>query len=218
MAEFIPFVYTKLSPEEEQRRAAEFYSLCVRRRSIREFATTPVTRTLLERVILTAGSAPSGANRQPWHFVVVTDPDLKRRIRHAAEAEEKKSYEHRMSQEWLDDLAPLGTDWHKEFLETAPALIVVFSKIHDLEDGKPHKNYYVKESVGIAVGFLLLAIHSAGLVSLTHTPSPMDFLGKILHRPDNERAFLVVPVGYPAEATRVPAIDRKSLDEISTWL
>ncbi|MBE0557162.1 MAG: nitroreductase family protein [Proteobacteria bacterium] len=218
MTEFIPFEYLRLSPEEQRTRASEFYALCRRRRSIREFSTTPVAREILERLVLTAASAPSGANRQPWHFVVVTDTELKKKIRQAAEEEEKESYERRMPQEWLNDLAPLGTDWHKEFLETAPSLIAVFAKSYDLKDGQRHKTYYVKESVGIAAGFLLLAIHNAGLVALTHTPSPMDFLAKLLDRPENERAFLLVPVGYPKEGTMVPAIGRKSLDEISTWL
>jgi nitroreductase len=218
MAEFVAFKPSTLSPEDQRRQAKDFYSLCQRRRSIREFSDVPVPKDILETLILTAGSAPSGANRQPWHFVVVTNPLLKKEIRQAAEAEEKESYEHRMPQDWLDDLAPLGTDWHKEFLEIAPALIVVFAKGYDLEDGRRHKNYYVRESVGIAAGFLLLAIHNAGLVSLTHTPSPMDFLGRVLNRPESERAFLLMPVGYPKEGTLVPKIGRKSLTEISTWL
>jgi nitroreductase len=171
----------------------------------------------LDTLIRTAGTAPSGANKQPWRFIVVTDPELKRKIRIAAEKEEKQNYERRMSQEWLNDLAVLGTDWHKEFLETAPALIAVFSVEYEKEDGRIRRNYYVKESVGLAVGFLILAIHNAGLVSLTHTPSPMHFLQKLLDRPSNERPFVLIPVGYPAEDVMVPNIQRKPLDRISVW-
>ena len=215
---FIPFEHTALSLEEQRTRALDFLAFCRRRRSIREFALTPVPQDLLASLVLTAASAPSGANRQPWHFVVVTDAALKKTIREAAEAEEKENYENRMPDEWLQDLAPLGTDWHKEFLETAPALIAVFAKNFDLDERSQHKNYYVKESVGIAVGFLLLAIYNAGLVALTHTPSPMDFLARLLNRPPNERAFVLIPVGYPKPGTVVPAISKKSLPEVSTWL
>ena len=218
MAEFSLFEHAKLSPEEQCARAESFHRLCSRRRSIREFSRSPVPLEVLRTIILTAASAPSGANRQPWHFVIVTDPELKKKIRVAAEEEEKKSYEQRMPQEWLEDLAPLGTDWRKEFLEDAPALVAVFAKGYDLDDRRKHRNYYVKESVGIAVGFLLLAIHNAGLVALTHTPSPMDFLTRLLNRPDNERPFVLLPVGYPKEGTMVPVLRRKSIDEISTWL
>ena len=172
----------------------------------------------MENIIRTAGTAPSGANKQPWRFIVVTDPELKRKIRIAAENEEKQNYERRMSQEWLDDLAVLGTDWHKEFLEVAPALIVVFSVEYENEGDRIQKNYYVKESVGLAVGLLIAAIHNAGLVSLTHTPSPMHFLQKILNRPSNERPFVLIPVGYPAENVKVPNISRKPLDQIAVWL
>lgn len=168
----------------------------------------------METIIATAGTAPSGANKQPWKFVLVDDPALKREIRSAAEKEEKESYQHRMPQEWLDDLEPLGTDWHKEFLEIAPWLIVVFREKYRIEEGKQRKNYYVDESVGIACGFLLAAIHNAGLASLTHTPSPMNFLRDILGRPQNEVPYLLIPVGYPAEGAEVPDITRKQLDEI----
>jgi len=169
-------------------------------------------------LIKTAGTAPSGANKQPWCFIIVTDPELKREIRIAAELEEKQNYEHRMSKEWLNDLADLGTDWHKEFLEVAPALIVVFSVEYEKDGDRARKNYYVKESVGLAVGLLIVAIHNAGLVSLTHTPSPMHFLQRILNRPSNERPFVLIPVGYPAENVTVPNIRRKQLREISVWL
>jgi nitroreductase len=214
MPDFIPYNYIPISEPEQLRRAREFCELCTRRRSIREFSDRPVAKELLELIIKTAGTAPSGANKQPWRFVVVTDLKLKHEIRLAAEKEERENYERRMPQEWLDDLAALGTDWHKEFLEIAPALIVVFAISHE-PDGR--KNYYVSESVGIACGFLLAAIHNAGLVSLTHTPSPMGFLQKILNRPDNERPYLLIPVGYPKEGVTVPNIKRKELAEIVRW-
>ena len=217
MPDFIPHRPLSLSVEEQSARAADFYSLCSLRRTVREFSSTPVSRQLLEDVVRTAGTAPSGANKQPWRFIVVTDPALKREIRIAAEKEEKENYNHRMPQEWLDDLAALGTDWHKEFLEIAPALIVVFSIDYERDGDKIHKNYYVKESVGLAVGFLLAAIHNAGLVSLTHTPSPMNFLQKILGRPLNEKPFLLIPVGYAGKNVLVPDIRRKALEEIVIW-
>jgi len=199
------------------RRAQDFFSLCNQRRTVREFSSRPVPQELLETLIRTAGTAPSGANKQPWKFVVVSDPALKHEIRIAAEKEERENYEHRMPPEWLEDLAALGTDWHKEFLDIAPALIVVFSIDYEIDGERQRKNYYVKESVGIAVGFLLAAIHNAGLVSLTHTPSPMNFLQKILNRPHNERPFLLIPVGYPAENVTVPDIQRKPIEEIVLW-
>ena len=217
MSAGVPYEYVPLTEEEQIRRAESFFELCSRRRSIREFSSRPIPKGLLELLVRTAGSAPSGANKQPWRFVVVTDPDLKHKIRLAAEAEEKQSYEHRMPQEWLDDLAVLGTDWHKGFLDTAPALIVMFSIPFTVDGERTRKNYYVKESVGIAAGFLLAAIHNAGLVALTHTPSPMDFLQKILDRPENEKAFLLIPVGYPGENVGVPNIRRKPLNEIVLW-
>ncbi len=217
MPQFIPYHALTFLPEEQMSRAQTFYDLCHCRRTVREFSSKPVPKELLEALIRTAGTAPSGANKQPWRFVVVTDQHVKREIRHAAEKEEKESYEHRMPQEWLDDLAALGTDWHKEFLEIAPALIVVFSVDYEKVGERILKNYYVKESVGLAVGFLLAAIQNAGLVSLTHTPSPMNFLQKILDRPVNEKPFLLIPVGYPAENVQVPDIHRKPLEEILLW-
>jgi nitroreductase len=217
MPNFIPFVSTSLSEQEQIQRAENFLDLCNHRRTIREFSDRPISREILERIIKTAGTAPSGANKQPWQFVVVTDPDLKHQIRIAAESEEKQSYEKRMPQEWLDDLAALGTDWHKEFLEAAPALIVVFSVSYTKEGEKIRKNYYVKESVGIASGFLLAAIHNAGLVALTHTPSPMDFLQKILGRPENEKPFLLIPLGYPKEGVLVPDVRRKRVEDFVVW-
>ncbi len=217
MPNFIPHAPVIFSEQEQLDRASSFFEFFDKRRSIREFSDRPVSREVIELLLRTANSAPSGANRQPWQFVVVTDPQLKREIRLAAEAEERESYERRMPQEWLNDLAVLGTDWHKPFLEIAPVLIVVFSVSYTKEDERIHKNYYVKESVGIASGFLLAAIHNAGLVSLTHTPSPMDFLQKILDRPDNEKPFLLIPVGYPKEDAQVPDLHRKEFDEYVMW-
>ena len=215
---FLRYDYLKFPPDEQLRRALDFFELCNRRRTVRSFSPRLVSRKLLETLIRTAGTAPSGANKQPWRFIVVTDSELKRKIRKAAEKEEEQNYERRMSQEWLDDLAILGTDWHKEFLETAPALIAVFSVEYEKDRERTRKNYYVKESVGLAVGLLIVAIHNAGLVSLTHTPSPMHFLQEILKRPSNERPFVLIPVGYPAENVTVPNIKRKPLGQISIWL
>ena len=214
---FIPYQVPIYSHEEQLRRAQEFYEYHRRRRTVREYSSKPVSKELLELLIKTAGTAPSGANKQPWRFVVVSDPEVKREIRIAAEKEERDNYERRMPQEWLDDLAALGTDWHKEFLEVAPALIVVFSIDYEKENETTRKNYYVRESVGIAVGFLLAAIHNAGLCSLTHTPSPMGFLQTILNRPANEKPYLLIPVGYPAENVMVPDIKRKEIGEIVLW-
>jgi iodotyrosine deiodinase len=217
MPAFIPYHSVSYSEEEQLRRVRDLFAILSARRSIREFSPRPVSRELLEWIVRTAASAPSGANKQPWTFVVVTDPQLKRDIRAAAEKEERESYAHRMPDSWLQDLEPLGVDWHKPFLEIAPALIVVFQKNYDVENGTQRKNYYVRESVGIACGFLLAAIQQAGLAALTHTPSPMDFLSNILQRPEEERPFLLIPVGYAADGTRVPDISRKDLHEISVW-
>ena len=217
MPEFISYLPPRFTIDEQRTRVQRFYDYSNLRRSVRTFSGEPIPRDILETIILTAGTAPSGANKQPWRFVVVTDPMTKKEIRTAAEKEERENYEHRMSDEWLRDLEPFGTDYQKEFLETAPALIVVFSLSYDKIEEQIRKNYYVKESVGIACGFLLAAIHHAGLVALTHTPSPMDFLSKILRRPENEKPFLLIPVGYPAKETMVPDIKRKSLDEICVW-
>ncbi len=199
--------------------AADFYETIDRRRSVRDFSAQKVSRETIEKILLAASSAPSGAHKQPWTFVAVSAPEIKKRIREAAEIEERENYAGRMSDEWLRDLAPLGTDDQKPFLEVAPWLIVVFRKSWDAApDGSQRKNYYVQESVGIACGFLLAAIHAAGLVALTHTPSPMNFLQKILGRPENERPFLLVPVGFPADGCRVPDIKRKEADEVIVWL
>ena len=214
---FIPYRGPVFDQEESLKRIREFYSYMDRRRSVRHFSDRPVPRDMIEDIIRTASTAPSGAHKQPWTFCVVSDPEIKKKIREAAEKEEYESYNNRMSDEWLEDLKPLGTDWHKEFLEIAPWLIIVFKKAYDLVDGEKHKNYYVQESVGLASGFLLAAIHEAGLVSLTHTPSPMNFLQGILDRPENERPFLLIPVGYPAPDAEVPDLTRKPLDEGSVW-
>jgi len=212
-----PLMFERLTPEESSRRAAEFAGRLLERRSVRHFSPDPVERSVIESVLTAAHSAPSGANKQPWTFVVVSDPELKRRIRAAAEEEERQSYERRMPPEWLEDLAPLGTDWHKEFLEVAPCLIVVFAESFRTVEGKQRKNYYVQESVGIACGMLIAAAHLAGLATLTHTPSPMNFLGRILDRPENERPYLLIPIGYPAPDALVPDIDKKPLADVTVW-
>lgn len=218
MPEYTPLIHTSRSAAEMQEAAAAFYAELNRRRTVREFADTPVPRSVIEDVIRTAAAAPSGAHKQPWTFCVVEDAAIKRQIREAAEQEEYDNYHGRMSPEWLADLEKFGTDWHKPFLTTAPYLIVVFKKAYDLDDeGRRHKNYYVNESVGIACGFLIAAIHRAGLVTVTHTPSPMNFLQKVLSRPENERPYLLLPVGLPARDARVPVIERKPLEEISVW-
>lgn len=214
---FIPYKGLDFTTEESKINAEIFQEKMESRRSIRQFSDKPVSREIIEKLILTASSAPSGAHKQPWTFCAISNSELKSKIREAAEKEEYDSYNGRMSEEWLKDLEIFGTDWHKEFLEIAPWLIVLFRKSYDIVDGKTHKNYYVQESVGIACGFLLTAIHNAGLVSLTHTPSPMNFLQKILNRPENEKAFLLIPVGYPAIDAEVPNISRKNLDEIAVW-
>ncbi|MCI0445759.1 nitroreductase family protein [bacterium] len=214
MSGFIPLKFERLDRDEQFKRAHAFFEQCKIRRTVREFSSENLPEELIDLLIRTAGTAPSGANKQPWTFVVVSDPDLKKRIRIAAEKEEKLNYDRRFTDEWLQDLYPLGTDWHKEFLEEAPCLIVVFKQDYGLQEGRKKKHYYVNESVGISVGFLLAAIHDAGLVSLTHTPSPMGFLQEILQRPKNEKAFLLIPVGYPKDGTLVPDIHRKPLNEI----
>jgi nitroreductase len=211
--------FVRLPLEVQRQRAREFAAWMRRRRSVRHFSSEPVPIDLIDAAIEVASRAPSGANGQPWRFVVVSDPAVKRRIREAAEAEERESYEHRRPEDWLSALEPLGTDWHKEFLENAPYVIVVFRLDYGLTIGpdgvEQHtKHYYVMESVGIACGFLLAALHWSGLVALTHTPSPMNFLSAILGRPKNEKPYLVIPVGYPATDAVVPRIAWKSLDEV----
>ena len=218
--EFLPLTeYQAYPPDEMKRRASEFYDEVKRRRTVRDFSDRPIPIEVIEDCVRAAGTAPSGANMQPWHFAVVSDPAVKGRIRVEAEKEEKEFYERRAPQEWLDALAPLGTDQNKPFLETAPYLIVVFAENFGLlPDGRRVKHYYATESVGIATGILITALHHAGLATLTHTPSPMGFLNEILERPENERPFLVGVTGYPAGDAMVPKITKKSLGEIATFL
>ena len=206
------------SEEEMLIRSLEYHEWLDKRRSIRMISEKPVPKEVIENLILSASTAPSGAHKQPWTFCAVSNPLLKSKIREAAEAEEKESYENRMSERWKKDLEPLGTDMHKPFLEDAPWLIIAFKKIFDYdENDTKHNNYYVNESVGIACGMLITAIHNAGLVTLTHTPSPMNFLAKLLDRPKNERAYILFPVGYAAEKVFVPNIKRRQLDEVCSF-
>ena len=216
---FISLDFHRLVPAEQSARAQGFYEAMKTRRTVRDFSPDPVPFALIETAIRTAAMAPSGANRQPWHFAVVSNPEIKRRIRVAAEEEEHAFYSHRAPDEWLDALAPLGTDWHKPFLEVAPYLIVVFREDYGVSknaagEEEKEKNYYVMESVGIACGVLLASLHLAGLATLTHTPSPMGFLTQILKRPKNEKPYLLIPVGYPAEGAKVPNIVKKPLEEV----
>ena len=215
-AKFIPLDFNRLTPDEQAARATDFHERMRRRRTVRDFSAEPVPFALIERAIATAGTAPSGANMQPWHFVVVRDPEVKSRIREAAEAEERAGYGGRMPARWLRRLAPLGTDAHKPFLEIAPYLIVVFrvDYLIDPATGATEPTYYAQESVGIATGLLLASLHQAGLATLTHTPSPMRFLSEILARPKNEKPYVLIPVGYPADDAHVPDIERKPLAEI----
>jgi nitroreductase len=210
----------RLSDEASLRAAREFDALMQLRRTVREFDARPVAREVIEHCIAAAGTAPSGANQQPWHFVAVSDAGVKRSIREAAEAEEREFYERRAPDEWLEALAPIGTDWHKPFLETAPWLIAIFVRRWGRgPDGRKVKHYYPTESVGIATGILITALHAAGLATLTHTPSPMGFLNEILGRPaDAERPFLLLVAGHPAPGARVPAIERKPFDAITNWV
>jgi nitroreductase len=215
---FIKYSKETYSPNGMLERSWSFTKWMDSRRTCRDFSDKPIPKEVIDNIILAASTAPSGAHKQPWTFCVVTDPAIKKQIRIAAEKEEKESYDGRMSEEWLKDLAPIGTDWQKPFLEIAPYLIIVFKRSYEFEpNGHKHQNYYVTESVGIACGFLLTAIHNAGLVALTHTPSPMNFLSNILNRPENEKPFLLVPVGYPADECWVPDLKRKELNEILYW-
>lgn len=215
---FKPLDYSEKTPEDMRKAARFFYDQIKKRRTVRDFSDRAVPREIIENALKAAGSAPSGANMQPWHFVAVSNPLIKKDIRYAAEQEEKEFYEHRASEEWLKALEPLGTNEHKEFLETAPWLIVVFLKKFTFdEQGNRFKNYYTAESVGISCGFLLSALHWSGLVTLTHTPSPMKFLSKVLQRPKEERAFMVIVAGYPADDARVPVISKEPLEKIATF-
>ena len=214
---FIPYKIANFSSKDLIEKSKKYFQEISKRRSVRDFSDKEVPKEVIEKIIKTAGSAPSGANKQPWTFCVISNATLKSEIRKLAEKEEYENYHGRMSDGWKEDLEHLGTDHIKEFLEVAPYLIVVFKKVYDLEEGGKLQNYYVNESVGIAVGFLITAIHQAGLVTLTHTPSPMKFLQTALRRPKNEKAFLLLPVGYPAKDCKVPDLKRKNLDEISFW-
>lgn len=203
-----------LSEVELIKNSSEFYKAMASRRTVREFDSRPIPLEVMENIIRTAGTAPSGAHKQPWIFCLISDPEIKRQIRTAAEEEEKISYSQRMPQDWKNDLKPLGTDWEKPFLEEAPYLIVVFKQSYGIENGEKIQHYYVSESVGIACGFLIAAIHQAGLVTVTHTPSPMNFLSKLLERPAQEKPYLLLPVGYPKKITYVPDIERNNLEKI----
>ena len=215
---FTEYHHDTYGEQEMVQRSTEFLSWIDKRRTVRDFSDKPVPRKVIDNIIQAASTAPSGAHKQPWTFCVVSDPELKKSIRLEAEKEEHESYHGRMSKEWLQDIKPLQTDWTKPFLETAPVLIVVFKKAYDIQpDGSKRNNYYVMESVGMACGFLLAAIHHAGLVALTHTPSPMNFLSAILNRPENERPFLIVPVGFPADEVYVPKLKRQRLQSIAKY-
>jgi nitroreductase len=214
----VRYTAEKITEKGVKKKALDFYNFLEKRRSIRDFSDKTIPQDVIENIIKTASTAPSGAHKQPWTFCVIQNQELKHKIRIAAEEEEKISYEGRMSETWLKELKKFGTNHHKAFLETAPYLIVVFKKPYDLDkNGNKSQNYYVNESVGIACGMLITAIHNAGLATLTHTPSPMKFLTEILKRPSNERAFLLLPVGYPAKEVYVPAIERKKLKDISIF-
>jgi nitroreductase len=215
----VPLSFDRYPENEMAALGRAFLELMARRRSVREFAPDPVPRELIEIAIASANTAPSGANRQPWHFVAVSDPDIKAEIRRGAEAEEREFYEGgRATEEWLQALAPIGTDWRKPFLEVSPWLVVVFKQIHAIDaDGSKLTNYYVNESVGIACGLFIAAIHRMGLATLTHTPQPMRFLTHVLDRPANERPFILFPVGFPHPECQVPEISKKSLADVTTW-
>ncbi len=216
--EYIEYIKETYPEEEALERSQAFRNWMEKRRTVRDFSDRPVPKELIDNVILSASTAPSGAHKQPWTFCVVADPEIKAKIRVEAEKEEYESYNGRMPEEWLEALKPLGTDWHKPFLEIAPYLIIVFRRNWEpAEDGSRKNNYYVSESVGLACGFLLAAIHDAGLVALTHTPSPMNFLSKVLERPENEKPFLLIPVGYPVDDTYVPNITRKRIEDIAVY-
>ena len=216
-APFVPYDALRYDAEKSLKAATEFHEFMEKRRTIREFTDQPVDRKVIEEIIMTASTAPSGAHKQPWTFCAVQSAEIKSKIREAAEKEEYDNYHGRMSERWLKDLEPFGTDHIKPFIEIAPWLIVVFKRSYELVDGKKVNNYYSNESVGLATGMLLTAIHQAGLCSLTHTPSPMNFLAKVLNRQENEKAFLLIPVGYPTEGIMVPDLERKGLDEVAVF-
>ena len=212
---FIPYKQDSITDEQMLENAKAFYEKLDKRRSVRHFSDKPVPKEVMENLIMAGSSAPSGAHKQPWTFCLISNKELKAKLRELAEEEEKKSYGGRMSEEWLEDLAPLGTDWVKEFIDVAPWIVVIMKRVYEYnEDGSKHNNYYVSESVGLAAGFFLVAVQNAGLVALTHTPSPMNFISKALNRPDNERPFLLIPVGHPSENAEVPYLTRKSIEQV----
>lgn len=212
---FIDFKRESYSVEEMLDRSKSFFDWADERRSVRNFSDQPVPKEVMENILMTGSTAPSGAHKQPWTFCLISNASLKSKLRALAEEEEKKSYDGRMSKEWLEDLAPLGTDWEKEFIDIAPWVVIVMKRAYEVqEDGSKRQNYYVSESVGLAAGFLLMAVHNAGLVALTHTPSPMNFIAKALERPENERPFLLIPIGYPSKSARVPDLIRKSKEDV----
>ena len=212
---FIDYSREEYSSEEMLEKSRSFFKWADERRSVRNFSDKAVPQEVMENILLTASTAPSGAHKQPWTFCLISNASLKSKLRALAETEEKKSYDGRMSKEWLEDLAPLGTDWQKEFIDIAPWIVVVMKRPYEIqEDGSKRQNYYVSESVGLASGFLLMAVHNAGLVALTHTPSPMNFIAKALERPENERPFLLIPVGFPNKTARVPDLIRKSKEDV----
>ena len=214
---YVSYSKSTYPPNEMIEKSRSFHEWMEERRTVRDFSDKQIPKEVIDNIIKTASTAPSGAHKQPWTFCVVSNLEMKTQIREAAENEEKESYKNRMSDEWLEALRPLGTDWHKPFLEIAPYLIIVFKRAYDKDGDEKKNNYYVNESVGLASGFLLAAIHHAGLVALTHTPSPMNFLTKLLNRPENERPFLLIPVGYPVEDTWVPDLERKPLEEVAVY-
>ena len=213
-AKFISYTKQSYTEDELLTRSNDHLDYLNKRRTVRDFSSKPIPEQVIENIIMAASTAPSGAHKQPWTFCVVTNPELKSKIKIAAEEEEYESYNGRMPKNWIKDLSYLGTDWRKPFLETAPALIIVFKKSYDIVDDEKRNNYYVTESVGLACGFLLESIHYCGLVALTHTPSPMNFLSKLLNRPENEKPFLLIPIGYPAENTMVPDLKRKENKQV----
>lgn len=212
---YIPYKGDEFSNEEMIERSKSFFDWADKRRSVRDFDSKPVPKEVMENILMTASTAPSGAHKQPWTFCLISNDALKSKLRALAEEEEKKSYGGRMSDEWLEDLAPLGTDWQKEFIDIAPWIVIVMKRAYEFnDDGSKQNNYYVSESVGLASGFLLMAVHQAGLVALTHTPSPMNFIAKALERPENERPFLLIPVGFPTKDAMVPDLSRKSKGDV----
>ena len=211
---FIPYKRKEITPQEQLIKSEEYFNWLDQRRTVRDFSDEPVDIKVIENIIKAASTAPSGAHKQPWTFCVVANSEMKKKIREAAEKEEYENYHGRMSERWLKDLETFATDWHKPFLETAPYLIIVCKRAYEMVEGEKVNNYYVNESVGLATGMLLTAIHNAGLIALTHTPSPMNFLTKLLNRPENERPFLLIPVGYPSKDAQVPDIRRKPLEEV----